>query len=58
MMKKMIKNVMMAAALLPGTTIVHNAAREPEIADLQDFINAMGGSIRGAGTQLIEIEGV
>ena len=52
------ENVMMAAALLPGTTIVHNAAREPEIADLQDFINAMGGKVRGAGTQLIEIEGV
>ena len=52
------ENVMMAAAMLPGVTTVHNAAREPEIADLQDFINAMGGKIRGAGTQLIEIEGV
>ena len=52
------ENVMMAAAMLPGVTTVHNAAREPEIADLQDFINAMGGRIRGAGTQLIEIEGV
>ena len=52
------ENVMMAAALLPGVTTVHNAAREPEITDLQDFINAMGGKVRGAGTQLIEIEGV
>ncbi len=52
------ENVMMAAALLPGTTYIHNAAREPEIEDLQQFVNAMGGSIRGAGTQLIEIEGV
>lgn len=52
------ENVMMAAALLPGTTYIHNAAREPEIEDLQQFINAMGGKIRGAGTQLIEINGV
>lgn len=52
------ENVMMAAALLPGTTYIHNAAREPEIEDLQQFINRMGGKIRGAGTQLIEIEGV
>ena len=52
------ENVMMAAALLPGVTTVHNAAREPEVIDLQDFINAMGGRVRGAGTQLIEIEGV
>ena len=52
------ENVMMAAALLPGVTYVHNAAREPEIEDLQSFINMMGGKVRGAGTQLIEIEGV
>ena len=52
------ENVIMAAALLPGLTTVHNAAREPEIVDLQDFINAMGGRVRGAGTQVIEIEGV
>ncbi len=52
------ENVMMAAALLPGVTTVHNAAREPEIEDLQRFINRMGGRIRGAGTHLIEIEGV
>lgn len=52
------ENVMMAAVLLPGTTVIHNPAREPEIADLQAFINAMGGKIRGAGTHYIEVEGV
>lgn len=52
------ENVMMAAVLLPGVTTIHNAAREPEIEDLQRFINRMGGKIRGAGTQIIEIEGV
>lgn len=52
------ENVMMAAALLPGVTTVHNAAREPEVEDLQGFLNAMGGKVRGAGTQVIQIEGV
>ncbi len=52
------ENVMMAAALLPGVTTVHNAAREPEVWDLQRFLNAMGGHVRGAGTQVIRIEGV
>ena len=52
------ENVMMAAALLPGVTTIHNAAREPEIVDLQNMINAMGGCIRGAGSQRIEIRGV
>ncbi len=52
------ENVMMAAALLPGVTTVHNAAREPEIEDLQGFLNAMGGRVSGAGTQVIRIEGV
>ena len=52
------ENVMMAAALLPGTTRIHNAAREPEIEDLQSFLNAMGGRVQGAGTPLILIEGV
>ena len=42
------ENVMMAAALLPGVTTVHNAAREPEIEDLQGFLNAMGGRVSGA----------
>ena len=52
------ENVMMAAACLPGTTLIHNAAREPEIVDLQGFINAMGGRISGAGCATIAIEGV
>ena len=52
------ENVMMAAALLPGITTIHNAAREPEIEDLQRFLNAMGGKVRGAGSQIIEVEGV
>lgn len=51
------ENVMMAAALLSGVTVIHNAAREPEIVDLQGFINRMGGRVRGAGTQVIEVEG-
>ena len=52
------ENVMMAAVLLPGITVIHNPAREPEIADMQAFINAMGGKIRGAGTHYIAVEGV
>ena len=52
------ENVMMAAALLPGVTTIHHSAREPEIEDLQRFLNAMGGRVRGAGTQVIEVEGV
>lgn len=52
------ENVMMAAVLLNGVTTIHNAAREPEIVDLQEFINAMGGKVRGAGSQTIEITGV
>lgn len=52
------ENVMMAAVLLDGVTYIHNAAREPEIEDLQQFMNLMGGRVRGAGTQLIEIQGV
>lgn len=52
------ENVMMAAALLPGVTTIHNAAREPEIEDLQRFLNRMGGRVRGAGTQVITVEGV
>lgn len=51
------ENVMMAAVLLPGTTVIHNPAREPEIVDLQNFINAMGGKIRGAGGPYIEVQG-
>ena len=52
------ENVMMAAVLLDGVTTIHNAAREPEIVDLQNFINAMGGHVRGAGSHAIEINGV
>jgi UDP-N-acetylglucosamine 1-carboxyvinyltransferase len=52
------ENLMMAAALADGITIIENAAREPEVIDLADFINAMGGKISGAGTDTITIEGV
>jgi UDP-N-acetylglucosamine 1-carboxyvinyltransferase len=52
------ENLMMAAALADGTTIIENAAREPEVVDLANFINAMGGKISGAGTDTITIEGV
>lgn len=52
------ENVMMAAVLLPGKTTIANAAREPEIEDLQRYINAMGGCVHGAGSQIIVIEGV
>ena len=52
------ENVMLAAVLAPGTTTIHNAAREPEIADLARCVNAMGGRVRGAGTQTIRVEGV
>ena len=52
------ENVMMAAALAPGRSVILNAAREPEIVDLQRFMNAMGANIAGAGTDKIVIEGV
>lgn len=52
------ENLMMAAALADGITIIENAAREPEVVDLANFINAMGGKISGAGTDSITIEGV
>jgi UDP-N-acetylglucosamine 1-carboxyvinyltransferase len=52
------ENVMMAAALADGKTMIHNAAREPEIEDLAELLNKMGAKISGAGTSLIEIEGV
>jgi len=52
------ENLMMAAALADGTTIIENAAREPEVVDLANFIIAMGGKITGAGTDTIIIEGV
>jgi len=52
------ENLMMAAALAKGTSIIENAAREPEVVDLADFINAMGGQIENAGTDMITIHGV
>ncbi len=52
------ENLMMAAALAEGETVIENAAREPEVVDLANFINAMGGKISGAGTDTITIEGV
>lgn len=52
------ENVMMAAALAEGITVIRNAAREPEIEDLADLMNKMGAKITGAGTDVITIEGV
>ncbi|MFP3325485.1 UDP-N-acetylglucosamine 1-carboxyvinyltransferase, partial [Planococcus sp. SIMBA_160] len=52
------ENIIMAAALAEGTTILENVAKEPEIVDLANYINAMGGKVRGAGTGTIKIEGV
>ena len=52
------ENIMMAAVLAEGTTYIENAAEEPEIVDLANFLNKMGAKIRGAGTDTIRIEGV
>ena len=52
------ENLMMAAALAKGTTLIENAAREPEVVDLADCLNKMGAKIDGAGTSTITIEGV
>jgi UDP-N-acetylglucosamine 1-carboxyvinyltransferase len=52
------ENIMMAAALADGTTVIENAAREPEVVDLANCINAMGGRIEGAGTDTLTIHGV
>ena len=51
------ENTMMAAVTAKGTTIIRNAAKEPEIVDLQNFLNAIGAKIRGAGLDVIRIEG-
>ena len=51
-------NVMMAAALSKGATIIENAAKEPHVVDLANFLNSMGARIRGAGTDVIRIRGV
>jgi UDP-N-acetylglucosamine 1-carboxyvinyltransferase len=52
------ENVLMAAALAQGTTVLENCAREPEVVDLADLLNAMGARISGAGEETIVIEGV
>ncbi|MEJ2174830.1 MAG: UDP-N-acetylglucosamine 1-carboxyvinyltransferase, partial [bacterium] len=52
------ENLMMAATLAEGTTVIENAAREPEVADLAACLNAMGARIHGAGSAVIRIEGV
>ena len=51
-------NIMMAAALAEGTTVIENAAREPHIVDLANFLNSMGADVKGAGTDSIKIRGV
>jgi UDP-N-acetylglucosamine 1-carboxyvinyltransferase len=52
------ENIMMAAVLADGTTVIQNAACEPEVEDLANFLNGLGAKISGAGTRTIEIEGV
>ncbi|RYD06517.1 hypothetical protein N752_04105 [Desulforamulus aquiferis] len=52
------ENIMMAACLAEGQTTIENVAKEPEIVDLANFLNSMGARVRGAGTDLIKIEGV
>ena len=51
-------NIMMAAALAQGNTVIENAAKEPHIVDVANFLNSMGADIRGAGTDVIRIKGV
>jgi len=51
-------NIMMAAVLAEGTTVIENAGKEPHIVDIANFLNAMGAEIRGAGTDTIKIKGV
>src|SRR5436305_1341070 len=52
------ENILMAGVLAKGTTVIENAAREPEIADLAAFLNRMGAGVIGAGSSTIEIDGV
>ncbi|SCI72203.1 UDP-N-acetylglucosamine 1-carboxyvinyltransferase 1 [uncultured Clostridium sp.] len=52
------ENAILAAVKAKGTTIINNAAKEPEIEDLQEFLNSMGAKVSGAGTSCIQIEGV
>ena len=51
-------NVMMAAAMSEGLTIMENVAKEPHVVDVANFLNSMGANIRGAGTDVIKIRGV
>ena len=51
-------NIMMAAALADGTTVIENAAKEPHIVDLANFLNSMGADVKGAGTDTIRVAGV
>ena len=51
-------NIMMAACLLPGQTVIENAAKEPHIVDLANFLNTMGARISGAGTDTVKVRGV
>jgi UDP-N-acetylglucosamine 1-carboxyvinyltransferase len=53
-----VMNIMMAAVTAKGTTIIENAAKEPEVLALADFLNSMGAKVSGAGTKVITIEGV
>lgn len=52
------ENIMLASVMVKGTTYIRNAAKEPEIADLQNYLNGMGARITGAGSNVIRIEGV
>ncbi|HHV72878.1 MAG TPA: UDP-N-acetylglucosamine 1-carboxyvinyltransferase, partial [Clostridia bacterium] len=52
------ENIMMAAVMAEGQTLIENAAEEPEIVDLANYLNSLGGNIKGAGTPVIKIEGV
>ena len=52
------ENIMMAASLAQGRTVIENAAQEPEIVDLANYLNAMGAKVRGAGTNVVRVEGV
>ena len=52
------ENIMMAAVLTKGQTVIYNAAKEPEVEDLQNFLNSLGAKIYGAGSDIIKIEGV
>ena len=51
-------NIMMAAVLLPGLTVIENAAKEPHIVDLANYLNTMGANVLGAGTDTVKIRGV